>query len=240
MAAADRERHATALANVDTAIMVDPGNIDLYVRAAYWAYDGKFYDVALQYSNKALELEKPGKPEISMREVQMLVHRARGEYKEASKWATELMDAIDLARDDTSSYLRAVDVQLEAADALKNDDLAMDVTKKALERLPDNMTLKKNLAVMFARRGEFDQAMKIYEEVLQRNPNDYNANLDIGIILYNNQQWSEAVDYLEKVHKLEPDNTRVIKMLMGAYFNTDQPDKGSLMQQKLKAIQGAE
>ncbi len=175
-----------------------------------------------------------------MREVQMLVHRARGEYKEASKWATELMDAIDLARDDTSSYLRAVDVQLEAADALKKDDLAMDVTKKALERLPDNMTLKKNLAVMFARRGEFDQAMKIYEEVLQRNPNDYNANLDIGIILYNNQQWSEAVDYLEKVHELEPDNTRVIKMLMGAYFNTDQPDKGSLMQQKLKAIQGAE
>jgi len=30
LAAADRERHATALANVDTAIMVDPGNIDLY------------------------------------------------------------------------------------------------------------------------------------------------------------------------------------------------------------------
>ncbi len=240
LAAADRERHAEALANIDTAIIVDPKNIDVYARAAYWAYDGKFYDVALDYSNKVIELEKPEEPEISMREIQMFIHRDRGNSEETVKWAQELMELIDLTKEDTNSYLRAIDILLEAADTLKNDDLAMDVTQKALERLPDNMVLKKNLAVMFARKGEYDQAKKIYEEVLGRDPDDYNANMAIGVILYNNQRWSEAIPYLEKVYNQDPDNEKIIRMLMGSYFNNDQLDKGGEMQKKLKEFEGTE
>ncbi len=240
LAEADKERHALALANIDTAIIIDPKNIDGYARAAYWAYDGKFYDVALKHSNKVLGLEKPGEPEISMREIQMFIHRDRGEYEEIVKLAQELMELIDLAKEDTNSYLRAIDLLLEAADTLKNDDLAMDVTQKALERLPDNMALKKNLAVMFARRGDFEQAKKIYEQVLERAPDDYNANMDIGIILYNSQRWSEAIPYLERVYSQDTDNEKIVRMLMGAYFNSEQLDKGGEMQKKLKKIQGTE
>jgi len=241
LAEADRERHALALAAIDTAILIDRGNPDIYVRGAFWAFDGKLHDRALEYSAWVLEHESGDEPKITVREIQMLVLREKGDYQAAVKSAKELMDLIPFKTgEDTLSYLRSLDIIIEAADSLQIDDLAMEVTQKALDRLPDNMILKKNLAVMFARKGDFEQAKNIYYEVLKKDPNDYNANLDIGIILYNNHKWEDAIPYLHKFNQLQPDDERVIKMLMGCYFNTDQEDKGLEMQKKLLNLEDRE
>jgi len=237
LAEADRARHAYALANIDTAIMIIKNSLDIYARAALWAYDGGFYDKALEYSAKALELEKEDTPEITMREIQMLVSRDRREYETTVKWAKELMQLIDFSRDDISSYLRAVDVITEAADTLKNDTLALETIKDALAKLPDNMLLRKNLARIYVRMDMLEKSREVYQEILGKDPEDYQANLDLGIILYNNRNYEDAIPYLLKIHEQEPENIKVIKMLMGCYFNTDQEEKGQEMQDKLKELE---
>ena len=236
----DEERYKKALAFIDTAIMIDPVNIEIYSRAALIAYDGKQLDDARRLSMKAIELKGEGKPDISMREVQMLAYRLENNHEETVKWALEIMDLIDFETDDTTIYLRAVDCILEAAEALNKHDLGLEVTQRALKRLPENMALRENLAVIYVRLEDFEQAKKVYEEMLQKDPDDYNANFEIGRILYNSKNLKEAIPYLEKAFGQQPDNIKVVRMLMAIYYNTDQEQKGMEMKNRMDELQGGE
>ncbi len=227
-----------SLANLDTAIIVDPGNIDLYVRAAVIANDGDLFDEALKYSQKAIDLEIEGESDPSMRAIQMLAYKHKGNDEEVIRCAKEVMNVIDVEKDDPNIYLQAFDELLSVYEAQGKTELALKTTQEAIARFPDNMLLKKNLAIFLVRRKDYDNAKKIYEDVLKQAPDDFDANLTIGTILCNQEKYSDAIPYLIKAHEADPDNIAAVTNLMAAYYNTDQDDKGKEMQEKLEALTG--
>ncbi|NQT34260.1 tetratricopeptide repeat protein [bacterium] len=226
--------------NLDTSIIVDPNNGNIYAQAAFWSFKLKKYDEALKYSSGAIDLGDE-KLLMPMYEIQMLTYLNQGDHEETIEWAQKIMKQINL--DDPEgedNYLRAFDAITISADSLNNMELALDVTKEAVTKFPDNMRLKKNLAILYARLKDYDSARRVYETVLTVNPNDFDANLTISSILFNDQRWAEAIPYLEKSYEGEPENIKIVTMLMACYFNSDQDDKGQEMREKLEEMRATE
>ncbi|MDP8238722.1 MAG: tetratricopeptide repeat protein [Candidatus Hatepunaea meridiana] len=233
----DKDRHRTALVNIDTALIVDPLNNDIIVRAAIIAYDGKFYNRAIKYTNRAIDLDKDN-ADIAMYEIQMLSHRELGNAEKVIKWAQKTMNTIDMDNDDQTIYLRAFDALIEAAEKLEKMDIVLETTREAMEKFPDNVFIKKNLAVLMVRNKEYDKAKAIYDEVIAKNPEDFDANITIGTIFANAEKHADAIPYLEKAHELDPKNKVAVQNLMAAYYNTGNDEKGMEMMLKLKELPG--
>lgn len=229
-----------SLANLDTAMMIDPMNASLYRQAAVTAFNEKLKERAYDYAMKAIAHEGSGEKNVTMRELALMVSRENEDYKDMEKWAKDLMSIADPATDTTDVYLQGFDALIEVYDKEKRIDEAIDLTRKAMEVFPDNIQLKTNLAIIYIRKEDYASASKVYEEILEVTPDDFTTNLNYGTILVNQDRWAEAVPYLEKAYQKEPDNPIAVQNLMAAYFNSDQEEKGSKMAEKLKALKSAE
>jgi tetratricopeptide (TPR) repeat protein len=170
----------------------------------------------------------------------MQAYRQKGDDEEVIKWAKETMRVIDIDNDPQNLYLQAFDELINAYETKGEVELAAQATQETLAKFPENLLLKKNLAIFMVRRKDYDSAMKIYEDVLKQVPDDLDANLTIGTILCNQDKYSEAISYLIKAHEADPENFAAVTNLMSAYYNTDQDEKGGEMRNKLKALTSGE
>jgi len=234
------ERHKKALANLDTALTISPGDPDLYQRAAVIAFDGDDYVLAIEYSKQAIQYETEGKKDLSMREIQLLSNIRIGDKDEVIKWAKKIIVIFDDKVDDPNTYLQAFDALVSEYEARGESELAQQATEDALAQFPENNNLKKNLAIFMVKRQDYVGAKKVYEEVLKKSPDDFDANLTVGTILCNLNKYSDSIPYLIKAHEADPDNIAAVTNLMSAYYNTGQDDKGGEMNKKLKALTSEE
>ena len=95
-----------------------------------------------------------------------------------------------------------------------------------MEKFPDNIQLRLNLATYKTRREDYPGAVMILEKVLLSDSLNVYANMTVGTILIIEKKYEEAIPYLEKVIAVEPDKKSALEYLFSAYYNTGQDKKG--------------
>lgn len=233
--ASDSSRWTLSLALVDTAIIIDPGQVSLYQHAAVTAYNADKFDRAIEYGLEAVAREETGKKDLPVREVLVASYGQQKDRPNARKWASDVMSLADPAAD-SATYLRAHDAIVEAQEAVQDYDGAIATIKEAASHFPNRPDIKMNLALMMLRKKDYDGAKAVYQDVLKLAPDNFDANLNLGTILVNQDKWVESIPYLVKAHELEPLNVTAVTNLMAAYYNDNQDAKGKEMKLKLDAL----
>ncbi len=232
-----------ALANINTAIVINPHEIILHQNGAIIAFNGEMYNEAINYAMNAIKIEETlmakgeteGLPDIYVRQVLLEANNMLGEEEEAMKWAQDLMSLID-PKVERETYLRALDEVLSAYEKVKNYEKGIQFVTEAIELFPEIIELRKNLAVLYNGIDNNEKVKEIYIEILEITPDDFDVCRWLGYILLNEKNYVEAIPILEKAHSLNPKTKDVIQYLMKAYFETEQEDKAQEMVTKLKAL----
>jgi len=85
-------------------------------------------------------------------------------------------------------------------------ELAENLYKKVLRRLPRNALLLKKLGTISIQKGRSAEAIVFFEKSLQINPDQSDALNNLGLALQNLQRWDEALINYDKAIFLSPDN----------------------------------
>ncbi|MBM3327075.1 MAG: tetratricopeptide repeat protein [Calditrichaeota bacterium] len=233
----DKQSLDSALAFIDTAIIVDPHNIMLYQQAAVTAYSADQNERALTYAQKAIALEPVGQKDLPTRQIVLEISFKNEEFDAAIYLAKEIMSLVaDPLADTTGAYLRAFDVQLATYEKKQDYDAAEQAIADVIILFPGRNDILLNYALMKLRKNDFDGAAVVYKRILETAPDDFTANLNLGTILVNQGKWLDAIPYLKKAHELDASSRIAVQNLMAAYFNTDQEKLGLEMKAKLDAL----
>lgn len=230
----DSTRVKEALAVLDTCLIIDPHQVDLYATAAVWAYESGWREKAIKYAERGIAREKT--PQVVLREVLMLSYQLQDELEKAAEYARQIMSLVDPSQDTTESYLRAFDVLIAYYGQKRDWGAAEQALQEILNYYPQRIDIKLNLALTMLQRENLEGAKYIYMDILQQDPENFDANLNLGTILANERKWSEAIPYLEMAHRLDPTNRIAVQNLMACYYNTDQIEKGEEMRKKYEEL----
>lgn len=224
-----------ALTYSDTALIIDPHNIELYRNAAVVAFNGEMLDIAMQHATRAIDMESEGDKDINVRKILLAVNSKQKNSEESLKWARDLMSLVN-PHEEQNTYMSALDAIVEAYEGMNESAKAEEMILKAIEFFPENVDLKMNLAVLKIHAEDLDGAAEVYLKVIALDPDNFDANLNLGTILLKNKKWLEAIPYLENTHKQNPENLAAMTNLIKAYYESGQEDKGKEMVKKLEAL----
>lgn len=231
----NNEEWDVSLAALDTAIIIDPGFLELYKRAVMTAYYGGHYDRAIQYALTTIEREEGGEKNISVRRIMMIIYQEQENHEQTIHWAKELITLVDPSDDEDEVYITSIGAMVGAYEALGDHKASEEVIEKAIQTFPEDVDLKMNLAYFMIDREDFQGASEIYQAVIVLDPDNLLANLNLGKIMFNQKKFSETIRYLEKVLEVDENNTEAMSVLASAYFNSDMDSKGQEMLKRLKA-----
>ncbi len=234
----DSSNFEVALAQIDTAIIIDPQNTMLYNQAAIAAYSGDYFERTVEYGIAAIDREEEDSTYLDTRRLLLTSYSTLNNYDELIKWAKEVMNNTDTqVEQEANYYLQALDEIILAYEAKEQAQDAENAIREAIEKFPEMEELKTNLATILIRRDDLEEAMVILLKVLESDPDDVYANLTVGIMLVNQKKYTESIPYLEKVLLHEPENIKAVQSLVGAYHNSGQETKGNEMLGKYKSLQ---
>jgi predicted Zn-dependent protease len=74
----------------------------------------------------------------------------------------------------------------------------------ALQLVPENLSLKRELAMALAQSGDLQEAEKLFQELLQQYPGSASLNYLLGDVMRNAQKPQEAIAYLQKAVAADP------------------------------------
>jgi Tfp pilus assembly protein PilF len=94
-----------------------------------------------------------------------------------------------------------------------------DAWKAALERDPEDLEARLNLAYAYQQQQRWDDALKQYEEVLKRDPENLAAMYNRGVVLLAKGRPKEAEAALWDVLKAAPDHVLAAKTLGELYLS---------------------
>ncbi len=237
----------TALALLDTAVIIDPENFLLYRQAATVSKSGGYQDRALEYALIASEYPREFNDSLDISTFILEAYIEAKNLDEIIIWAKKVGSLADPDAEDgkfAEYYLFAID---NLADAYYKKEMlteAEGVFADAMIKFPENITLKLNLAASLTNRKNYDRAMEVYEGILKVEPDHINANLQIGLMLivqgdeiqdnedYKLKKYKKSISYLEKVVELDPSNAPAIQSLPAVYFAVGDQIKGNEMTQR--------
>ena len=75
-----------------------------------------------------------------------------------------------------------------------------------LQKLPNNVELRKRLAYSFKKQGKFDQEIIEYERMIEMAPNDLAVMNDLSKLYKENNRFDDQIFILEKILKLDGNN----------------------------------
>ncbi len=224
-----------AMTLVDSAIIINPSDPVLYHQAAVAALDAKEYDRSLNYALESIKREAPDAKNVRLRSLILRVYTEKNDTDKTIEGAKELMNSVDVNSEDRDLYLQGLDALVSVYEGREMHEQASEVIAAALQKFPDNMLLKQNLAALLLRRHKDEEALVIYREILANDPDNVFANRAVGISLVKLEKYEEGIPYLLKVLEKEPNDQRAMQFLAGAYFNTGQDAKGREYQKRLEA-----
>jgi tetratricopeptide (TPR) repeat protein len=76
--------------------------------------------------------------------------------------------------------------------------------REALQLVPENLSLKRELAMALAQSGDLQEAEKLFRELLQQYPGSASLNYLLGDVMRNAQKPQEAIAYLQKAVAADP------------------------------------
>ena len=87
-----------------------------------------------------------------------------------------------------------------------NLEVAENLYKKILEKLPNHINSQSNLGGLYAQIGKSEKAMRLLQNVLQIQPNNVNANSNLGVVFTKLIEYQKAINCHKKVLQIEPNN----------------------------------
>ncbi|MDY0318369.1 MAG: tetratricopeptide repeat protein [Candidatus Cloacimonadaceae bacterium] len=212
-------KYADAESQLQTAIGLDPENVDAYYYLGATYYKTDRYALAETSFNQALELDPTHYQTLVM--MNEMYEKTGENLKRIG-----VMERIADINDDEELWLAIGNLYAEAGEMVKSETafrnaLALDESsttvqtrlafllfdqerfaeaipylESAYDNLPENDLLSRRLAVSYQRSGRMAEAIARYEGLIRTNPNNVNAYLNV-VSLYRNQA-TEAADQAVK------------------------------------------
>jgi tetratricopeptide (TPR) repeat protein len=131
------------------------------------------------------------------------MHYFRGEYDEATAFIRRAAEIYPESREAHESY----GVMLWK---MNQTDLAVDELQRALALNPRVVSVRRDLASIYALRGQVEKAMEQWKDALALDPNDIPTLVGYGIFLARQGSSTEAIQYLRKAYQLDSEDPEVI------------------------------
>ena len=203
-------RHEESLEWYDAVIKLDRKYTRAYAGKGSALFELKRYEEAIVHLKKALSLE-PNMPQAA------LIHTFVGE-------AAQKLDRIKEARRHFEIALQ-IDPGLAWAQTgltglligqQRPEDLARYL-QAAQEQYADDPHGLQNIAEVFRKREQYEEALKWYDKVFEINPDYTQAYADKGDALFRLKRYEEAIESLGRAIALQPDMSTVptLRVLMG-------------------------
>ncbi|MBN1779799.1 tetratricopeptide repeat protein [bacterium] len=142
-----------------------------------------------------------------------------GQYENSITAFTKVIDNSDAT---SKLYLEALFNMANAYAMLKQEDKALDIYQKALDKDPENTMILYNMARMFIIQEKYAEAIDIFKKVLAQSPDDFEANIQIGnaYLQINNKLID---DFNKNLKKLSEKETKERKDMMDGNFKASLP-----------------
>lgn len=118
---------------------------------------------------------------------------------------------------------------------LGKPDSAQMVLEMGLEKYPDNVGLRRNLAYILAGREQIEDAITEYEKVVAQDAEQVNDWKQLGNLYLRNDQIDEAVQAYQKIVALDPSDQDAQKTLGQLLMGTG--DEEAAIQALVKALE---
>lgn len=195
----------------------EPAFFDMYERMAVIYSNNKHPQKALEYLDKAMELNKDShylhysKGYILLYDLKKY-SEALKEFKQACKYSVVFPDLIS---DMLSTYL-----------SLKKYTIAEKTADEGLKLFPDNSTLICNKVAVLYKLNRFEEAKETLEKMLKKEPQNDWLLQAYGLVLVEQKQYNKAIEYLEPLeNKLADINPYALFSLAFSYYNTEKYDR---------------
>ncbi len=103
-------------------------------------------------------------------------------------------------------------------------DAAVEFMKLAVEKDPESLYLKKELAVLYLHQKAHDKALTVVEQILAQTPDSVDALLMAATIRKTINQEDDVTAIYEKVLEIDPDRENVYQLLGKIYFSAGDMD----------------
>lgn len=199
-------REKEALAEYETAISIDPGNLEVWKQYCSILLEARSMEKLQVESEKAIEYF----PEQAI--LYYYQATALSQLKEYEKVAKTTKMGLGLYAPDEQINLQLYILQGDALHNLKDyagSDKAFD---RALVLDPENLFVLNNYAYYLSiRKAQLEKAKSMSAKTLDRAPNDASYLDTYGWILYQMGEKEEAAKYIGKSLEKEPNNADVLE-----------------------------
>jgi tetratricopeptide (TPR) repeat protein len=131
------------------------------------------------------------------------LHYFRGEYAEATSF---IRRAVETYPDDAAAHASYAVMLWKMNQA----DLAVDEFQRALVLNPRLVSVRRNLASIFASSGQGGKAVEQWRQALAIDPNDLPTLVEYGIFLIQEGSNTEALQYLRRAYQVDSEYPQVI------------------------------
>ena len=107
----------------------------------------------------------------------------------------------------------------------KSLDEQVRLLRKTLEKNPQNIGVRKELARLLVKENRVDEAIREYRRIVDMDPKDADSHKTLADLYKDQGDISKAAKEYEKLRSLFPDNLDILKALATLHHEQDAPDK---------------
>ena len=192
-----------AKAALETALLIEPSQIDSHVNLGHIASRNKNWKMAIEKFDLGIEL---GTKKADTFYYAGFVRNNLGKYEEAIPY---FKNAITIKPSNADYHF---DLGNSYQNIKQLDDALLHF-RKALEINPNHYKAHNNIGTIFWSIGELDKAKFEFEKVLHINPNVPAIHNNLASIYLKKGEFKKATHHLEKLINLQPKNLNAKKLL---------------------------
>ena len=178
----------------------NPNNANCYVKLAQIQQLLDNYDECIELVDSALQINRQLPDAYFLKGLTFELRRSKGDTTLA---ISSYQTSIELDPNFYDSYIRLGNLH-----AAKEDSLAIQYYKSAIELQSERIEAHYNLAIYLQNSERFDAAMERYDRILEIDPNSYLALFNQGyLLLVYADQYQEAEKKFTKSIELNPSYT---------------------------------
>lgn len=186
-----------------------------YLSKGNRAYDENEYDKAIEYYNKAIELDPDFADAYNNRGI---AYRRKGECAKAIE---DYNKAIELDPDYSEAYYN----RGRAYRYLKEYDKAIEDYSKAIELNPEDAEAYNSRGVAYADLKEYGKAIEDFSKAIELNPEDAEAYNNRGYAYLHLKEYGKSKTDIEKALELDPDGGYIYDSLGELLLETGKYDE---------------
>ncbi|MCC5932222.1 MAG: hypothetical protein JJU28_23450 [Cyclobacteriaceae bacterium] len=252
--------YALAYEEFFNALKVMPGDTIALLYGGTAAQMADMWDEALGMYEKLAETDYTEMLDV----YKTLIYVYRAQKEDNDKALATIMKALERYPDDDALQQERVSVLITMQ---KTDEARLALTESIKEN-PNDPVLYYQLGYLFYYEERPDEAYENFSKAVQLKPDYYEANFYAGIQWFNKaaeilkdlnnmsmKEYNEKVDeyaersqenfkkslpYLEKAYEIKNDDISLMESLLAVYTRLRMNDKAKAMEEKVRAIRGAD